>query len=908
MTVRELVRQAWSQTSAHELADPDVARRFTESLLGQVEGRDRPILVRRLAALARAWDIDLPLPQQLRPRVWPQPARRADWAPQAEQVFRLSELLDRRLEDRHGTSDLFAHLALASAILRGGLLRPEAWPVFCRLLQDGPRFSRAKHIGDLVWLDLALPRKPGRAAQEPDGETLRFFPDVVTLSLIARSKGARFPVELTPAWALKLALDSIGSSDPSITPETMRAAGFAALEDGSKDPIPAVLFEVARGALPAFSATAGIWRDTLQGTARAIARPPADTARAQVSARASKPSLDAAHSIRALTNAVHARAPDAHKQTRAPVVAALQRLLQSEPVPVVQALILWSLDLLARGRALGTVKRYAPTLARSLVGRLDAMDPAVMVPAQIEVLIEDALSLVPRAEQIYRAARIHQLFDFAANDPRLAWPQIELDIEGAAEPRIRTALIAPGQSARALQGLTEDPVHQIAFLLGARGGLRLSDMEALRIGDAEPGPDGMLCVHPTEWGSLKTSSARRMLPLAALLTPAELRLWNRFIEGRRAETPFLEVPLLAQGGGLLPLQRFERRAFATALAGVVGLRPHDLRHAAISNLALVLLAPARASQIQRALTGWGERQCADLRKRLVAKDPWRGINELSRLAGHRDPATTLERYIHICDLALGLHVQAAPTPRPVATITRQLGLNRRSVRSSKTTIVAEVLRPEVLDRLSVTEIRAAPPVAVPPPAASQVSVSLILQIETAIRTCKPAPMISAELAVPVRVVKGQMRRSRLETLKGLKDRQAAVDLAETVLKHPDARAWALQTQAARARGISFFAPLAAELWLSPVMGRLSFRADLQTDNPSRWGAWGRTPRVTLAPKGRRERLFLIPISPDGVPGLKLARLAAWMVLATLDAEISRIDSGALFDNPLQIGDERTTRQ
>ena len=80
-------------------------------------------------------------------------------------------------------------------------------------------------------------------------------------------------------------------------------------------------------------------------------------------------------------------------------------------------------------------------------------------------------------------------------------------------------------------------------------------------------------------------------------------------------------------------------------------------------------------------------------------------------------------------------------------------------------------------------------------------------------------------------------------------------------------------------------------WLSPVAGQLFFHAELQTGDPTRWGAWARTPHVTLLPKGRRERLFLIPISPNGVPGLKLARLAAWMVLATLDAEISMSRQG-----------------
>ena len=569
----------------------------------------------------------------------------ADWAPQAEAVFVAVERLKDKLSDRHGTPEDFAARALASAILLGGLLRPDAWPAFWRELHSNISFGRSKQIGDLVWLDLTIPRKQRRAAQDAAFETLRLFPDTVTLSLIVRAKGAQITPEISPAQLLRHAMRAIAADDLELTPETIRHAGFAAIEDASPYPIPAVLFEVARGALPAFSAASDTWRGMLGApmATRIPATKDRDPAVAPVVPIAI--SLDVEQSLDRLSAAVMARNPMAQKQTRAPVVAALQHLLAGGPVPVVRGICLWMLDLLARRRAPGTIRRYGPALARTLCGRFGANDPASMPAAQIEVLISDALDLVPRAERIYRAARLAQLFDFASGDHRLGWPQVDLDVEGGAIPRVRTALISPQQLARAIKAFSHDPVGQAAVLLAARGGLRLSDMEALRLGDVEPGPDGMVRIHHTLWGDLKTSSARRMVPLASLLTPDESRIWDRFLSLRRSEATSPDAPLLATGGGLLPVIRFNRSAFATSLARATGHRPHDLRHGALSNLALLLLAPEADSDTIHNLTGWRARQCSALRDRLIARDPWRGMNELARLAGHRDPATTLESYV-----------------------------------------------------------------------------------------------------------------------------------------------------------------------------------------------------------------------------------------------------------------------
>lgn len=125
MNIRRAVTEAFAKTSPARLADPEEARAFVDTLLSEVERADRAALVFRLRALSRAYSLSLPLPQILRPLRTPQPTRRADWAPQAGKIFRAAEHLEKCLSDRHGRPGNFATRALASAILRGGLLRPK---------------------------------------------------------------------------------------------------------------------------------------------------------------------------------------------------------------------------------------------------------------------------------------------------------------------------------------------------------------------------------------------------------------------------------------------------------------------------------------------------------------------------------------------------------------------------------------------------------------------------------------------------------------------------------------------------------------------------------------------------------------------------------------------------------------
>ena len=125
-----------------------------------------------------------------------QPLRDATWAQDARAAIALRQRLDAVLtapgELPRGR---LPGLALASAVLRGGLWREAAWAALIEEMATGPlRFGLAARFPGLAWLDLTLtvPRHQQDLTNlEPGLERLRWFPDVVTLSLLDRWRRAR---------------------------------------------------------------------------------------------------------------------------------------------------------------------------------------------------------------------------------------------------------------------------------------------------------------------------------------------------------------------------------------------------------------------------------------------------------------------------------------------------------------------------------------------------------------------------------------------------------------------------------------------------------------------------------------------------------------------------------------------
>lgn len=406
-------------------------------------------------------------------------------------------------------------------------------------------------------------------------------------------------------------------------------------------------------------------------------------------------------------------------------------------------------------------------------------------------------------------------------------------------------------------------------------------MEALQASDVEQGDDGMVVIHFTPLGSLKTSASRRMIPLARLLTSEELKLWRKYVATRRGEVGAYQAPFLGKGGGLLPEKGFDRVAFSERIAQHTGLLSHGLRHAAISNLALLLLAPEAASAVVETFTGWRPKQQSSLREGF-ATDGTRGLRRLADMAGHRDVAMTFERYVHVSDIALALCLQHGDMPRPKADVGRILGLNARRMKVKGEQLPLEAFRAQVIRKLGVTEIKALPPEkpAVKPMPSDQnsaVSLEMILRIETLLGKGVVAGAIAEQLAMGRVAIDALAKHRRLCPLRARLDQEQAVKIARAILMLEDdeAAAWALRIHAMPRRYMLFRSPMDAEAILDPLQSLEGYRMELETKSVTRWGTWASRARVI--PSGK-ERLTVQPISPAKIKGMALLKQAAEMVL------------------------------
>ena len=210
----------------------------------------------------------MPLLRLARPPAAPEPLRGEDWHRAARVAFRADDALTRMLLHRRMAGDpaRLPGLILASAILRGLLLRPDAWPVLLqRLMRRDLSLRRAAELPPLPWIDLHPPgARPAGSNRPEGGKDLRFYPDVVTLSLLRRWQKARhmaLPPVITPEEALVVLAAALGLKDDlaGIAPGEFARGAMAPLEDRAPRPLPFALKAFATGGLVAFSQPAAEW-------------------------------------------------------------------------------------------------------------------------------------------------------------------------------------------------------------------------------------------------------------------------------------------------------------------------------------------------------------------------------------------------------------------------------------------------------------------------------------------------------------------------------------------------------------------------------------------------------------------------------------------------------------------------
>lgn len=193
----------------------------------------------------------------------------------------------------------------------------------------------------------------------------------------------------------------------------------------------------------------------------------------------------------------------------------------------------------------------------------------------------------------------------------------------------------------------------VMLILLRRCFFRPSELYKLTLADIDYSSDISLHIRKNRFGGIKTSSANRIFPITLLLKPDEREIVEKFLYERRlsskgkgrmlifsqfpvTEVRFNDTIVNAVAIEMLSQYSDERLVF------------YQFRHSGISYLQLILFASIETATF---FTGLDEIHIQKLKSMLIAREPDQ-LYELSGLAGHLSPKTTLSTYAHFTDVIL----------------------------------------------------------------------------------------------------------------------------------------------------------------------------------------------------------------------------------------------------------------
>jgi integrase len=360
---------------------------------------------------------------------------------------------------------------------------------------------------------------------------------------------------------------------------------------------------------------------------------------------------------------------DNRSPRRTTLLETLEAIKLECPITLIEHVIIsWLIHLLSGSGpvATSTIATYHSRISHRLIDAFDGQSINDLDSADFELIyrsIVDQVRTTPSREQI--AGRIGQLHDFGlrSRDHNLP-PLVDPLFTGLSVKMVRARVIPANCLTAifaALPPLCEHNAVLIetvtqAIVIAYRCGLRLGEIVKLRLCDIEQSREKTLFVVENAFGTNKTASARRQLPLAAMLTDDERTAFGKFEKRRRltgtARAPAFAVPASHEPVSDKWLSQTAARAMRHAL-GAEGWTFHHLRHAAINNLFLVVEDEAALAET---LSGWSSQQQQSILKAVLGdvRARQKRYIAMATFAGHVDPQETFESYIHVVE-----HVMAA---------------------------------------------------------------------------------------------------------------------------------------------------------------------------------------------------------------------------------------------------------
>ena len=225
----------------------------------------------------------------------------------------------------------------------------------------------------------------------------------------------------------------------------------------------------------------------------------------------------------------------------------------------------------------------------------------------------------------------------------------------------------------------------VVLALAYRTGMRINEIIGIKVGDIADisSNNGYVIEHPkitlkpNRYRRLKSSSAKRVIPIDSLLKADELK---QFIAYYHQQHRLKRRYLFSQGSGNQPLPS----VFFSNMMKIIWDRLlithdftfHSFRHTAISQLALVL----SGSPLAQVMTDYDTAHSDVIASTVLANNKEKGMwFGLASFAGHLTPDTTFEYYLHTANLLAGWQMSRAKLAMPITVFEMMTGIGYQTV-------------------------------------------------------------------------------------------------------------------------------------------------------------------------------------------------------------------------------------
>lgn len=581
---------------------------------------------------------------------------------------------------------------LISASFYGALCIPEMLTALANSLRLDERPLLV--CGELVWLDLKrlCTSQANNIREEEEEKTLRrWYPDPTSLSLIHKYLIERknfaikdlVPIKKNSCWRIiREYIDSIDKdSVPSVNSfNHFCKASIGITETVSSYHISQAMAEYAIGTVPCASLTSEfqnalfqpINQKTIEYNLQKLSKNRNLASRESNSDALQVMNYELLYST--IKKALKINSSVGIKNNKEDAIDKLIHIkTQNLPYPILLIVewLQWMLERKVEEIELVSVSRYFSAIGKVWMANTINLDVSSLEEHDWEQLYLEMLNVeTTEKNRSYMAVRFNNMHLFLARNYQIPFLQNSPSSNvSTVKEFVRTGFVTESHfsdlcksvALMDILNITDDLFNQglvCILTIVYRAGLRNSEALKLRMTDVGLCEERWITVRENKYGNNKSYSAYRQLPLATLLLPEELKIFNNYIAKRK-------MILGTDKNGLLfslpntPFVPIEGRVFSnivkTILSSLTGLPVvfYHLRHSALSKLQVVLendtilineLTRYSSSQVNRIQRFFSHADNDMLRQDIY----W----SLAGIAGHLTPQTTFANYLHFTDRLL----------------------------------------------------------------------------------------------------------------------------------------------------------------------------------------------------------------------------------------------------------------